>query len=85
MCMSCLTAVSAALLGKLPSRSYCGLRDANCQVMMVVMIAAACSFANAVRDSARLVRDLGRIFRPVLLVAAVPAVLAIAYSKGLVL
>jgi hypothetical protein len=43
-----------------------------------------CSLARAVRDWARLVRDLGRIFRPVLLVAAVPAVLAIAYTRGLV-
>ncbi len=40
--------------------------------------------ARAVRDWARLVRDLGRIFRPLLLAAAVPAVLAIVYSKGLV-
>lgn len=42
------------------------------------------SLARAVQDWARLVRDLGRIFRPVLLVAAVPAVLAIAYTRGLV-
>jgi hypothetical protein len=41
-----------------------------------------CSLARAVRDWARLIRDLGPIFRPVLLVAA--AVLAIAYSRGLV-
>jgi hypothetical protein len=44
----------------------------------------ACSLAAAVRGWARLVRDLGRIFRPVLLVAAVPAVFAIMYSRGLV-
>jgi len=44
----------------------------------------ATGLAITVRDWARLVRDLGRIFRPVLLVAAVPAVLAIAYSKGLI-
>jgi hypothetical protein len=44
----------------------------------------ACSLAKAVQDWARLVRDLGRIFRPVLVVAAVPAVFAVAYSRGLV-
>ena len=58
--------------------------DADRRVMTIVMMAWACSLARAVRDWARLVRDLGRIFRPVLLVAVVPAVLAIAYSRGLV-
>jgi len=42
-------------------------------------------FARAVWDWARLVCDLERIFRPVLLVGAIPAVLlAVTYSRGLV-
>lgn len=43
------------------------------------------SFENAVKDWVRLVRDLGRIFLPPLLIAAIPAgLLAVAFSKGLV-
>ena len=45
---------------------------------------ALCSFVTAVKDWARLFRDLGRIFRPVLLIAAILAVLlAVAFSRGL--
>ncbi|KAF8487494.1 NAD(P)-binding protein [Russula ochroleuca] len=41
-------------------------------------------FATAVKDWVRLVRDLGRIFRPVLYIAAIPAVLlAVTSSRGL--
>ena len=44
------------------------------------------SFGNAVKDWARLVRDLGRILLPPLFIVAIPAGLfAVAFSKGLIL
>jgi hypothetical protein len=51
--------------------------------MLNVRIRRAKGFANAVKDWARLVRDLGLIFRPVLFIAAILAVLlGVISSRG---
>jgi hypothetical protein len=48
------------------------------------MVGHPCSFARTVGDWVRLARDLGLIFRPVLIVFVPAVVLAVAVSRGLV-
>jgi hypothetical protein len=55
-------------------------------MMMMMMMGrrAAFSFGRAVEHWARLASDLGRVFLPPLLIAGIPAaLLATAYSRGL--
>ena len=75
--MRLLAGVCTELLGKLQAQSCVGLPKLTGCAMIF-------SFSRAVKDWARLVRDLGRIFLPPLLIAAIPAaLLATTYSRSL--